>query len=180
MRIYPNSENILLKNQTKNISVYIVYSESFFINKPDTMDTVLKSQEKLQDAMSKLWRQMSDKSGVVEDKVSDKMEELHEVILEMEEDISDFFTEFWWQLLVGIGVLFTLVVMGLLSYFIAKFSMEEKMNTRHLLDLSEAERWSYIETKEEGDLDGQMKILRGLKDDADDDKSSNDFKSLQE
>ena len=180
MRIYPNSENILLKNQTKNISVYIVYSESFLINKPDTMDTVLKSQEKLQDVMSKLWRQISDKSGVVEDKVSDKMKELHEVILEMEEDISDFFTEFWRQILVGIGVLFTLVVMGLLSYFIAKFSMEEKMDTRHLLDLSEAERWSYIETKEEGDLDGQMKILRGLKDDADDDKSSNDFKSLQE
>ena len=41
--------------------------------------------------------------------------------------------------------------------------------TRHLLDLSEDERWKYIEAKEKGDLKEQMKILRGCgcKDDAD-------------
>ena len=139
------------------------------------MNAVRKSQEKLeklQDAMTNLWRQML---------VSDKLKELHEVILEMEEETFDFCTEFWRQIMVGIGVLFTVVVMGLLSYFIlSRRFAEDRMKTRHILDLSEAERWSYIETKEEGDLDGQMKILRGLKDDADDDKSSNDFKSLQE
>ena len=83
--------------------------------------------------------------------------------------------------MVGIGVLFTVVVMGLLSYFIlSRRFAEDRMKTRHLLDLSEAERWSYIETKEEGDLEGQMKILRGRKDDTNADNGSesseNDFK----
>ena len=33
--------------------------------------------------------------------------------------------------------------------------------TRHLLDLTEDERWRYIEAKEKGDLEVQMKILEG-------------------
>ena len=32
---------------------------------------------------------------------------------------------------------------------------------RHLLDLTEDERWRYIEAKEKGDLEEQMKILEG-------------------
>ena len=136
------------------------------------MNAVHKSQEKLeklQDAMTNLWRQML---------VSDKLEELHEVILEMEEETFDFCTEFWRQIMVGIGVLFTVLVIGLLSYFIlSRRFAEDRMKTRHLLDLSEAERWSYIETKEEGDLEGQMKILRGRKDDTNADNGSESIKN---
>ena len=35
--------------------------------------------------------------------------------------------------------------------------------TRHLLDLSEDEKWRYIEAKEKGDLEEQMKIHLFLK-----------------
>ena len=120
----------------------------------------------------------------------EKLEELQEVILEFEDEVSDVcnsfldgITEFWREILVGSAVLFMLLVLGLFSYFFLSWLLaesrisrmldhEEKethITTRHLLDLSEAERWRYIEAKHKGDLEEQMKILRGCgcKDDAD-------------
>ena len=114
----------------------------------------------------------------------EKLEELQEVILELEDEVSDVcksfldgMAEFWREILAVSGVLFML---GLLSYFMLSWLFadsimidhEEKethITTRHLLDLSEAERWRYIEAKEKGDLEEQMEILRGCgcKDDAD-------------
>ena len=89
---------------------------------------------------------------------------VEEVIYEMVmgEEVSSF----WNEVLVGVGVLLSLVVLGLLAYFIlswlfAKPIFEGKIKIRHLLDLSEEERWSYIEAKDKGDLEEQMKILRG-------------------
>ena len=117
----------------------------------------------------------------------EKLEELQEVILELEDEVSDVWNsfldgmaEFWREILAVSGVLFMLLVLRPLSYFmilLAESIMidhEEKethiiITTRHLLDLSEAERWRYIEAKEKGDLEEQMEILRGCgcKDEAD-------------
>ena len=114
----------------------------------------------------------------------EKLEELQEVILELEDEVSDVcksfldgMAEFWREILAVSGVLFML---GLLSYFMLSWLFadsimidhEEKethITTRHLLDLSEAERWRYIEANKKGDLEEQMEILRGCgcKDDAD-------------
>ena len=114
----------------------------------------------------------------------EKLEELQEVILELEDEVSDVcnsfldrMAEFWMEILAVSGVLFMLLLLGPLSYFMLSWKSimidhEEKethITTRHLLDLSEAERWRYIEAKEKGDLEEQMEILRGCgcKDDAD-------------
>ena len=100
---------------------------------------------------------------------------MEEVIHEMVngEEISDFWREF----LVGIGVLLSLIVLGLLTYFILSWLLAEsifegKIKTRHILDLSEEERWRYIEAKDNGDLEEQTRILKGCgcKDDGDADK----------
>merc|ERR1719486_1135722 len=109
----------------------------------------------------------------------EKLEELQEVILELEDEVSDVWNsfldgmaEFWRIILAVSGVLFMLLVLGLLSYFMIswlladsiRIDLEEKethITTRHLLDLSEAERWRYIEAKERGDLEEQMEIYRG-------------------
>ena len=119
----------------------------------------------------------------------EKLEELQEVILELEDEVSDVWNsfldgmaEFLREILAVSGVLFML---GLLFYFTLSWMLadsimidhEEKethITTRHLLDLSEAERWRYIEAKEKGDLEEQMEILRGCgcKDDTDADKCS--------
>ena len=78
--------------------------------------------------------------------------------------MSSFFdgiTEFWREILVGSAVLFMLLVLGLLSYFFLSWLLpqsrmidlekkETQITTRHLLDLSEAERWRYIEAKHNG------------------------------
>ena len=79
------------------------------------------------------------------------------------------------QILVAISVLLPLVVLRPFFYFPFSWLITEKIITRHLLDLSEAERWRYIEARDRRDLEEQMKILRGRKDDAVADKSG--FKS---
>merc|ERR1719486_841276 len=99
----------------------------------------------------------------------EKLEELQEVILELEDEVSDVWNsfldgmaEFWRIILAVSGVLFMLLVLGLLSYFMIswlladsiRIDLEEKethITTRHLLDLSEAERWRFLE-----DVDAKM------------------------
>ena len=79
----------------------------------------------------------------------------------------------WPRIILAVsGVLFMLLVLGLLSYFMIswlladsiRIDLEEKethITTRHLLDLSEAERLEYIEAKDKGDLEETRKILEG-------------------
>ena len=65
------------------------------------------------------------------------------------------------------AVLFMLMFLGLLILaFRRKDGMLDTITSRpktirHLLDLSEDERWRYIEAKDKGDLEEQMKILEG-------------------
>ena len=67
------------------------------------------------------------------------------------------------------GVLFMLIFLGLLILaFRRRDGMLETttarpktIRLRHLLDLSEDERWRYIDAKDKGDLEEQMKILEG-------------------
>ena len=85
------------------------------------------------------------------------------------------------QILVGISVLLPLVVLRPFFYFPFSWLIAEKIITRHLLDLSEAERWRYIEAEDKGDLELIRKILEGCKEDAncrDDDGDKNQMEMI--
>ena len=103
---------------------------------------------------------------------------IEEVILELEEDVSDVWNGFldevpdvWREILIGSVILVSLILLGLLSYMVISrltaksrlIDLKETATTtpRHLLDLSQAERLSYIEAKEKGDLEVTRKILEG-------------------
>ena len=63
-------------------------------------------------------------------------------------------------------VILALLIFGLIFGLRRKAGKLETTTTkpktiRHLLDLSEDERWRYIEAKNNGDLEEQMKILEG-------------------
>lgn len=127
-----------------------------------------------------------------------KIEEVEEVILEDEEDVSEVWSGFldgvpdvWREILIGSAILVSLILLGLLSYMvisrlIAKsrlIDLEETTTPRHLLDLSEAERLRYIRAKDEGNLEMTRKILEGcgFKEDAkfsDDDGYENLMKMI--
>ena len=107
------------------------------------------------------------------------MEELKEEVSAVCKSSLDVMAEHRRGILGGsAAVLFTLIFLGLLicSLLRRKDGMlgnetatTRPQTTRHLLDLTEDERWRYIEAKEKGDLEEQMEILRGCgcKDDAD-------------
>ena len=168
----PTTQNLLMVNLVQTILIFIGVAGFCFITTGKTVTPITPA------------------SKIVPVIPQEKLEELQEVILEFEDEVSDVcnsfldeITEFWREILVGSAVLFMLLVLGLHSYFFLSwllaesrisrmFDHEEKethITTRHLLDLSEAEMWRYIEAKHKGDLEEQMKILRGCgcKDDAD-------------
>ena len=102
---------------------------------------------------------------------------LPEILEEMKEEVSyqvksslDVMAEHRREIFGGAaGVLFMLIFLGLLILaFRRKDGMLETttarpktIRLRHLLDLSEDERWKYIEAKEKGDLEVTRKILEG-------------------
>ena len=67
--------------------------------------------------------------------------------------------EYWREILGGGAVLFSLVFLGLLILTLLMKKGGKTTTFRHLLDLTEEERWRSIEAKDKGDLEGQMKIL---------------------
>ena len=104
------------------------------------------------------------------------LEELKEEVSEVYKSSLDVMAEHRRDILGGAaGVLFMLILVGLLILAfrkkdgILKTITAKPKTIRHLLDLSEDERWRYIEAKDKGDLEEQIKILEGCgcKEDAD-------------
>ena len=169
MKTPATQKNLLMVNLAQTILIFIGMAGFCFITNGKTVTPITPA------------------SKIVPVIPPEKLEELQEVILELEDEVSDVWNsfldgmaEFWRIILAVSGVLFMLLVLGLLSYFMLSWLLAESImidheekethiTTRHLLDLSEAERWRYIEAKEKGDLEEQMEILRGCgcKDDAD-------------
>ena len=167
----PTTQNLLMVNLVQTILIFIGVAGFCFITSGKTVTPIPPA------------------SKIVPVIPPEKLEELQEVILELEDEVSDVchsfldgMAEFWREILAVSGVLFMLLLLGPLSYFMLSWKSimidhEEKethITTRHLLDLSEAERWRYIEAKEKGDLEEQMKILRGCGCQDDAEKCSDD------
>ena len=103
------------------------------------------------------------------------MEELKEEVSEVCNSSLDVMAEHRRGILGGsAAVLFTMIFLGLLICLLVRrkdgmLMLENETatatarpkTTRHLLDLTEDERWRYIVAKEKGDLEEQMKILEG-------------------
>ena len=97
-------------------------------------------------------------------KILKELDELKEEATDVYKNCMDGLAEHWRAILGGGAVLFTLVFLGLLILTLTLFKKGGKNETttfRHLLDLTEEERWRYIEAKDKGDLEEQMKILEG-------------------
>ena len=100
-------------------------------------------------------------------KILKELDELKEEASDVYKNCLDGLTEYWREISGGSAVLFTLVFLGLLILALALIKKKgptdggknETTTFRHLLDLTEEERWRYIEAK--GDLEEQMKILEG-------------------
>ena len=100
-------------------------------------------------------------------KILKELDELKEEASDVYKNCLDGLTEYWREISGGSAVLFTLVFLGLLILALALIKKKgptdggknETTTFRHLLDLTEEERWRYIEAKDKGDLEEQMKIL---------------------
>ena len=96
-------------------------------------------------------------------KMMKELDELKEEASDVYKNCLDGIAEYWRAILGGGAVLLTLVFLGLLILILMKKGGKKggknETTFRHLLDLTEEERWRYIEAKVKGDLEGQMKIL---------------------
>ena len=92
-------------------------------------------------------------------KMMKELDELKEEASDVYKNCLDGIAEYWRAILGGGAVLLTLVFLGLLILILMKKGGKNETTFRHLLDLTEEERWRYIEAKDKGDLEEQMKIL---------------------
>ena len=86
------------------------------------------------------------------------METFKKIMKEFDE-LKEEASEYWREILGGGAVLFSLVFLGLLILTLLMKKGGKTTTFRHLLDLTEEERWRYIEAMDKGDLEEQMKIL---------------------
>ena len=96
-------------------------------------------------------------------KMMKELDELKEEASDVYKNCLDGIAEYWRAILGGGAVLLTLVFLGLLILILMKKGGKKggknETTFRHLLDLTEEERWRYIEAMDKGDLEEQMKIL---------------------